>query len=140
MPSMEEFSSKQPITPAIEVPEVTELDMTPEEFEAANEADEARFRSESDAARAMLDRFRSQLALAEEKLARADDGQEDALYARLKEAGLNEAEKAAILADIVAIQKELDPLRQSYESKRQLFERSRSAFEEKFGPYDRTIQ
>ncbi len=140
MPSMEELPSQKPLHPAIEVPEVVELDMTPEEFAAANEADENRFRSESDAAKAMLDRFKSQLAAAEEKLAAADDGEEAALYARLKEDGVDETEKTEILAKIVAVQKELEPLRQMYESKLQLFERSRSAFETKFGAYDRTIQ
>lgn len=137
---MEELASQKPIQPSIEVPEVTELDMTPEEFAAENEADEARFRSEADAAKAMLDRFKSQLAAAEEKLAAADDGEEATLYARLKEDGVSEAEKAEVLAKIVSVQKELEPLRQTYEAKRQLFERSRSAFETKFGPYERTIQ
>lgn len=137
---MEEIPYEKPTQPIIEVPEVVELDMTPEEFQAQNEADEARFRSESDAAKAMLDRFKSQLAIAEEKLAAADDGEEAALYARLKEDGVDETEKTEILAKIVAVQKELEPLRQAYESKKQLFERSRGAFEEKFGPYERTIQ
>lgn len=137
---MEEISYEKPVQPIIEVPEAVELDMTPEEFQATSEADEARFRSESDAARTMLDRFKSQLATVEEKLAAADDGEEATLYAKLKEDGVGETEKTEILARIVAIQKELDPLRQAYESKRQLFERSRSAFEEKFGPYDWTIQ
>lgn len=140
MPSMEEIQPQKLPQPAIELPEVTELDMTPEEFAAANEADETRFRSESDAAKAMLDRFKSQLATAEEKLAAADDGEEAVLYARLKEDGVSEAEKTEILAKIVAVQKELEPLRQMYEAKRQLFERSRAAFETKFGPYERTIQ
>lgn len=140
MPNVEGVPLEGPARPVVEVPEVTELDMTPEEFEAENEADTARFRSESDAAKAMLDRFKSQLATAEEKLAAADDGEEATLYARLKEEGVNEAEKTEILARIVAIQKELEPLRQAYESKQQLFERSRSAFETKFGPYERTIQ
>lgn len=140
MPSMEELPSQKPVQSAIEVPEVTELDMTPEEFALENEADETRFRSEADAAKTMLDRFKSQLTAAEENLMAADDGEEAALYARLKENGVDEAEKTEILAKIVAVQKELEPLRQIYEAKQQLFDRSRAAFETKFGPYERTIQ
>jgi uncharacterized protein YhaN len=139
MSQIEEAPFRQS-APAIEVPEAVELDMTPEEFAVENEADESRFRSESDAARAMLDRFKSQFAIAEENLARADDGTESMLYDRLKETGLSEEDKTVVLAEIVAIQKELDPLRQAYESKRQLFDRSRAAFETKYGPYERTIQ
>lgn len=137
---MEEIPLEKPAQPFIEVPEVTELDMSPEEFAAENEADEARFRSEAGTAKAMLDRFKSQLAAAEENLMAADDGEETALYARLKENGVSEAEKTELLAKIVTLQKELEPLRQIYEAKRQLFERSRAAFETKYGPYERTIQ
>ena len=140
MPNVEEVPLERPVQPSIEVPEVTELTMSPEEFAVENEADEARFRSEAEAAKAMLDRFKSQLAAAEENLMAADDGEEAALYVRLKEDGVSEAEKTELLAKIVTLQKELEPLRQIYEAKRQLFERSRAAFETKYGPYERMIQ